>query len=199
MQAAGNAPLLVYHRDTTVSSSVVEPHHATVSKTTQSAWNVIPNTAAVGTIHRAYTLKAGTILPATLLTAIQSDLPGTLIAKIRQDVFDTATGHYLLIPQGSTLIGRYDASLRFGQSRVLIVWSQLIFPNGKSLPLPHLPGVDESGQSGLHDRVNHHYLRLLSSALFTQFIFNCPSIGAFDCRAVIEWHAIVNGGNWISS
>lgn len=154
MRMAGNAPLLVYHRDDASSHPEIDQNISTKT-----------NHAVVGVIKRTYTLKAGTILPATLLTGIQSDLPGTLIAKIRQDIFDTATGRYLLIPQGSTLIGRYDAALRFGQSRVLIVWSQLIFPNGQSLNLKQLPGVDLTGQAGLHDRVNHHYLRMLSSAL----------------------------------
>lgn len=157
MALASNAPLLVYHQDITTKSET-------------PTQNVISlNNAATRVPASTHTLKAGTILPATLLTGIQSDLPGTIIAKIRQDVFDTATGTELLIPQGSTLIGQYDESIRFGQSRILLVWSKLIFPNGQSISLNRLPGVDLSGQSGLHDQVNHHYFRILGSAMLLSF------------------------------
>lgn len=112
-----------------------------------------------------YTITAGTALPATLVTGINSDLPGTVIAKISQSVYDAATGNYLLIPQGSTLIGKYDAEISFGQSRLLLVWSRLIFPNGSSINLNNMPGVDLRGFSGLKDKVNYHTARLFSNAL----------------------------------
>ncbi len=112
-----------------------------------------------------YTLYAGTILPATLETGINSDLPGTIIAKVRRDVFDSVTGNYLLVPQGSTLIGTYDSQVAYGQKRVLIVWSRLIFPNGISQNLEGQQGVDLMGLAGLHDKVDNHYVRLFGSAL----------------------------------
>ncbi len=112
-----------------------------------------------------YEIKAGTLIPATLMTGINSDLPGTIIAKVRSDVFDTATGNYLLIPQGTTLLGVYDSQVAYGQSRVLIAWSRLIFPNGDSFDLAGQPGVDLIGMAGLHDLVDNHYLRLFGSAL----------------------------------
>ena len=105
------------------------------------------------------------MLPATLQTGIQSDLPGTIIAKIRQDVFDTKTGNYLLIPQGATLIGVYDSQVAYGQERVLIAWQRLIFPNGVSQNLEGQAGVDLMGLAGLQDKVNHHYFRVFSSAV----------------------------------
>ena len=80
-----------------------------------------------------FTLQAGTIIPATMLTGIQSDLPGTMIAKVRRNVFDSTSGNFLLIPQGTTLVGRYDSQIAYGQSRVLIAWTRLLFPNGTSL------------------------------------------------------------------
>lgn len=112
-----------------------------------------------------YTLQAGTILPATLQTGINSGLPGTIIAKVRRDVFDSVTGNYLLVPQGSTLIGTYDSQVAYGQKRVLIAWSRLIFPNGISQNLEGQQGVDLMGLAGLHDKVDNHYIRLFGSAL----------------------------------
>jgi type IV secretion system protein VirB10 len=112
-----------------------------------------------------YEVKAGAVIPATLMTGINSDLPGPIIAKVREDVFDTATGNFLLIPQGSTLMGVYDSQITYGQSRVLIVWSRLIFPNGNSFDLEGMPGADLQGMAGLHDLVNNHYWRLFGSAL----------------------------------
>lgn len=112
-----------------------------------------------------YEINAGTIIPATLVTGIDSDLPGNIIAKVSEDVFDTVTGNYLLIPQGTTLIGVYDSQVSLGQSRVLIVWSRLIFPNGSSFDLDGMPGADLTGASGLHDQVDNHYFRIFGSAL----------------------------------
>jgi type IV secretion system protein VirB10 len=99
------------------------------------------------------------------MTGIQSDLPGTIIAKVRQNVYDTVSGNFLLIPQGTTLIGTYDSQVAFGQSRVLIAWSRLIFPNGTSFDLLGMPGADLLGRSGLHDQVDNHYMRIFGSSL----------------------------------
>lgn len=111
------------------------------------------------------TLQAGTIIPATLVTGIHSDLPGEIIARVRRDVFDSVSGNDCLIPQGTTLIGVYDSQIAYGQERVLIVWSRLLLPNGDSYDLQGQPGADLAGMAGLQDRVNHHYFRLFSSAL----------------------------------
>lgn len=112
-----------------------------------------------------YQIMAGTIIPATLVTGINSDLPGTITAKVSRDIFDTASGNYLLIPQGTTIIGAYDSQVTFGQSRVLIAWQRLIFPNGTSFDLNGMPGADLKGMAGLSDLVNHHYARIFGSAL----------------------------------
>lgn len=112
-----------------------------------------------------FQINAGTIIPANLATPINSDLPGHIIAKVRRNVYDTATGNYLLIPQGSTLIGMYDSQVAYGQSRVLIVWSRLIFPNASSFDLEGMPGADLAGVAGLSDQVDNHYFRIFSSAL----------------------------------
>lgn len=112
-----------------------------------------------------YEIKAGTIIPATMLTGINSDLPGEITAQVSRSIYDTVTGNYLLIPQGTRLIGIYDSQVAYGQARVLIAWSRLIFPNGNSFDLEGQPGVDLAGMAGLHDLVNNHYFRIFGSAL----------------------------------
>lgn len=110
-------------------------------------------------------ISAGSVIPATLQVAINSDLPGAIIGKVRQSVFDSVTGEHLLIPQGSSLIGQYDAEVAYGQDRVLIAWQRLIFPNGDSFQLEGQPGVDNLGTAGLKDKVNNHRLRLFAGSL----------------------------------
>lgn len=111
-----------------------------------------------------WTVQAGTLIPAVLQTQINSDLPGFITAKVRRNVFDTRTGNQLLIPQGTTLIGRYDSQVAYGQERVLIAWSRLLFPDGSSQAIEGQPGVDVSGQSGLADKVNHHFLNVFGAS-----------------------------------
>ncbi len=112
-----------------------------------------------------YTVSAGSIIPAVLNTAINSDLPGFISAQVSRDVYDSPSGNYLLIPQGAKLLGRFDSQISYGQSRVLIGWQRLIFPNGSSINLENMPGVDNLGAAGLHDKVNSHYLKIFGSAL----------------------------------
>ena len=100
-----------------------------------------------------YQVFAGTVIPGLMITGVDSDLPGTIIGQVAENVYDTATGAYLLIPQGTKIIGRYDSQTTFGQSRVLVVWNRLIFPNGKSVLLGNMSGADREGYSGFHDKV----------------------------------------------
>lgn len=112
-----------------------------------------------------YTLMAGSIIPATVQTGINSDLPGTVTALVRRNVYDSVTGNHLLIPQGTTLVGMYDSDVAFGQSRVLMAWSRLIFPDGSSFDLTGMPGADLLGFSGMKDKVDRHYKQVFGSAL----------------------------------
>ena len=112
-----------------------------------------------------YEAMAGTLISATLMTGINSDLPGEMIATVSRNVYDTVTGNYLLIPQGTKVIGVYDSQMAYGQERVLMAWSRLIFPNGTSFDLQGMPGVDLAGMSGIHDLVNNHYVQIFGSAL----------------------------------
>ena len=117
-----------------------------------------------------YELKRGSVIPATLITGINSDLPGRITAQVSQNVYDSATGHYLLIPQGTKLFGRYDSKVSFGQSRVLVVWTDIIFPNGSTLQIGGMAGTDAQGYSGFKDRVNNHYLKTFGSAILIAMI-----------------------------
>ena len=111
-----------------------------------------------------FELKRGSVIPATLITGINSDLPGRISAQVSQNVYDSATGHRLLIPQGTKLFGRYDSKVSFGQSRVLVVWTDIIFPNGATLQIGGMAGTDAQGFGGFHDKVNNHYWRTFASA-----------------------------------
>ena len=118
-----------------------------------------------------YEVKAGTIIPGVLLTGVNSDLPGQLIAQVREPVFDTETGQHLLIPQGARLVGLYGHQTVYGQERVLITWKRVIFPNGSSLSLKDgMPGTDALGAAGFRDEVNQHLVRVFGSALLLSVI-----------------------------
>lgn len=112
-----------------------------------------------------FELQAGTIIPGILITGINSDLPGQITAQIRENVYDTISGQYLLIPQGAKLTGLYDSQITYGQERVLVVWNRIIFPNGQSIDLEGMPGVDISGYSGFNDVVDNHYTKIFGSVI----------------------------------
>lgn len=112
-----------------------------------------------------YELKRGSVIPATLITGINSDLPGRITAQVSQNVYDSATGHHLLIPQGAKLLGRYDSKISFGQSRVLVVWTDIIFPNGATLQIGGMAGTDAEGYGGFNDEVDNHYFQVFGSAI----------------------------------
>ena len=114
-----------------------------------------------------FVVQAGTIIPAALITGVRSDLPGQITAQVTQAIFDSPTGRAKLIPQGARLIGVYDSQVAFGQSRVLLVWTRLIMPNGRSIVLERQQGADARGYSGLEDEVDNHWTELLKAALLS--------------------------------
>jgi len=111
-----------------------------------------------------YELRAGFVVPATLISGINSELPGQIMAQVSQDVFDTATGNFKLIPQGSRLVGRYASDVAYAQSRILVAWQRIVFPDGKAMDIGAMPGADSAGYAGFTDQVNNHYFRLFASA-----------------------------------
>lgn len=108
-----------------------------------------------------YQVMAGSVIAASLITGINSDLPGLVVAQVTENVYDTVTGRALLIPQGSRLIGTYDSVIAFGQSRALLVWQRIILPNGSSIEIDNLPATDTAGYAGLEDEVDYHTWRLI--------------------------------------
>lgn len=112
-----------------------------------------------------YVVQAGAVIPAALVTGLRSDLPGQVTAQVTEAVYDSPTGRHLLIPQGSRLVGQYDAEVGYGQERVLLVWSRLILPDGRSIVLEREPGADAAGYAGLQDRVDNHWDRLFRAGL----------------------------------
>jgi type IV secretion system protein TrbI len=131
------------------------------------------STEASGSLKRPrspYELLAGTVIAAALLTGIDSDLPGEVLASVTESVYDTVTGRYLLIPQGSRLIGQYDSEVAFGQRRVLLVWTRLLRPDGSSIVLDRLPGMDTEGHAGLEDQVDYHWGRIVAGAALSTLL-----------------------------
>lgn len=121
----------------------------------------IYNAHALQEPRSPYQVMAGTVIAASLVTGINSDLPGRVIAQVTENVYDSVSGRYLLIPQGSRLLGAYDSVVAYGQSRALIVWQRLILPDGSSIEVENLPATDAAGYAGLKDAVDHHTGRLI--------------------------------------
>lgn len=117
-----------------------------------------------------YIIRTGWVIPCILLSAMESELPGFITAQVAQDVYDTPTGRHLLIPKGSKTIGEYSSAIAYGQSRIFIAWERIIYPDGSALDIGAMPGVDGQGESGFHDTVDNHYLRVFGSALLMSAI-----------------------------
>ena len=117
-----------------------------------------------------YQVMAGTVIAAALVTGIKSDLPGDVIATVTEPVYDTATGKYVLIPQGSRLLGKYDSQVSYGQSRVQVVWNRVILPDTSSFQLDKLVGTDPAGYAGLEDGVDWHWDRVFAGAALTTLL-----------------------------
>lgn len=125
------------------------------------------NPYAVVAAPSPFTLSAGSVIAASLITGLRSDVPGLVTAQITERVYDSATGRILLIPQGARLIGSYDSIVAFGQRRALVVWQRIIFPDGSSLRIDNVPATDPSGFSGLADKVDFHTWSLLKGVVLS--------------------------------
>jgi type IV secretory pathway VirB10-like protein len=124
-----------------------------------------------------YTVMAGSVIPAVLVSGINSDLPGPILAQVSESVFDSATGKHLVVPQGTRLIGAYQNASAYGQQRVQIAWQRLIFPNTSSMILPQMPGADQGGFAGFTDQVDNHYLRTFGTAALMSMISAGQTVG----------------------
>jgi type IV secretion system protein VirB10 len=137
-----------------------------------------------------YELKAGTLISGILITGINSDLPGNVTAQVSENVWDTATGKFVLIPKGTRIMGIYDSRVTFGQRRVLLVWNRLIFPNGTTMDIAGSPGIDQAGYSGLSGKVNEHWGTMLKSALLAsvfvagaEIVYDSDSSGSSENKS----------------
>ena len=108
-------------------------------------------------------IKAGWVIPGTMIGGLNSDLPGQIIGQVSEAVYDTATGTQCLIPPGSRLVGNYDNGVTLGQTRALVAWQRIIYPDGSSISLDKMPGADQGGYAGFYDQVNNHYLKIFGA------------------------------------
>jgi type IV secretion system protein VirB10 len=115
-------------------------------------------------------VAAGTLIPASLLTGLNSDLPGMVVAQVSENVRDSVTGRAVLIPQGARLIGRYDSSIGYGQKRALVIWQRILFPDGTSLRIDNMPASDAAGYAGLADRVDGHSWQLIKGVVLSSLL-----------------------------
>lgn len=138
-----------------------------------------------------YILQAGSVIPAAMITGIRSDLPGQITAQVTQNVYDSPTGSLLLIPQGTRIIGQYDAGVTFGQRRVLLVWNRLILPGGRSIVLERQPGADAAGYAGLEDGVDYHWWDLMKAAGLSTLLGIGTELATSDENRLI---AAIRGG-----
>ncbi|MEN3176895.1 TrbI/VirB10 family protein [Gluconobacter sp. OJA] len=149
-----------------------------VDHRTVSAERLVP-------VPSPYVLQAGSIIPGALITGIRSDLPGEVTAQVTENVYDSPTGHILLIPQGAKLIGRYDSQIAYGQTRVLLVWTRLMRGAGDSIVLENEPAADTAGYAGLQDQTDNHWGEVFKAALVSTIL----SVGSA---------ADISGGNGIA-
>ena len=134
-----------------------------------------------------YEIKAGWEIPAVLEQSLNSDLPGELKALVTSNVYDTATGQYLLIPQGSRLVGKYDSRVSYGQDGVQVVWSRIILPDASSIDLDGMMGLDSHGNAGLRDKVDRHYKRLIGMEVLTSMFMAAFAISQNRSQTILAY------------
>ncbi len=134
-----------------------------------------------------YEIKAGWEIPAVMEQGLNSDLPGEVKALVTSNVYDTATGRYVLIPQGARLVGGYNSQLGYAQDGVQVIWNRVIYPDGSSLDLRGMLGQDERGYSGFRDKVDHHYKRLVGFAVLTSLFAAASNVAQNQNRSVLTY------------
>ncbi len=136
-------------------------------------------------------VKAGTVIPAALITAINSDLPGEIIAQVTEPVYDHVTGRTVLIPQGARLIGQYDSQIAYGQERALIAWNRIVMPDGRSINIGSMSGADLTGAAGLKDQVDGHFWQL-ARGIALSTVFSVGAASAQDASARSSGDLVLN-------
>ncbi|MCR5881319.1 TrbI/VirB10 family protein [Phenylobacterium sp. J367] len=144
-------------------------------------------------------VKAGSIISAALVTAINSDLPGQVIAQVTEPVYDHKTGRTVLIPQGSRLIGQYDSQIAYGQNRALIAWNRIIMPDGRSINIGSMAGADLSGAAGVQDKTDGHFGQLARGVILST-LFSVGAAAAQDASSRSSGAIVVNSaGSGVSN
>lgn len=134
-----------------------------------------------------YEIKAGWEIPAATEQGLNSDLPGEVKALVASNVYDTATGRYVLIPQGARMVGEYNSQLGYGQDGVQVIWNRVIYPDGSSLDLSGMLGQDAHGYSGFRDKVDNHYKRLVGFAILTSLFAAASNLAQNQNRSVLTY------------
>ena len=148
-----------------------------IASTAQSAVPAVAPSRDLSAPPSPFTVQAGAIISGALITGLRSDLPGSAIGQVTNDVYDSVTGRHLLIPKGSRLLGAYEADVAFGQSRLSLIWSRLILPDGRSIALGDLRATDPQGYSGLEDRIDNRWSERLRTAALTTLLAVGSSAG----------------------
>ena len=147
---------------------------ADTSTSTEESKNITEDTEynkySIKEMKSPYELKAGSFIPGILVSGVDSQIEGKMVGLVRENVYDSIRGKYLLIPKGTKIIGEYSSGVAYGQDRILIIWQRLIFPNGKSISLENFPGVDLSAYAGMKGRVNNHNIELLKSVILSSVL-----------------------------
>ncbi len=133
---------------------------------------------------KPFTVLAGDVIPGIFITGINSDLPGQITGQVSQNVYDSATGRNLLIPQGTKAVGEYASEVIYGQERILFGWKRLTFPDGKTLDIGSMQGADSAGYAGVKDLVNHHFWRIFGSATMMSFVTAGVEISQDDTASI---------------
>lgn len=173
-QGVGSAPPLTAGPAATTAQSldptVVQNRQEQKEAFLQTGFTETRNSGNLQMPVSPYQVMAGTVIAAALVTGIKSDLPGDVIATVTEPIYDTATGHHLLIPQGSRILGRYNSQVSYGQTRVQVVWNRVILPDTSSFQLDNLVGTDPAGYAGLEDGVDWHWDRIFAGAVLTTLL-----------------------------
>jgi type IV secretory pathway VirB10-like protein len=175
--------------------AVTSPNHDDSLSTPQEAFLKIARTTQPDDYLKStrtapispYEIKAGWEIPAVMEQALNSDLPGEVKALVMSNVYDTATGRYILIPQGARLEGEYNSQLGYGQDGLQVVWNRVIYPDGSSLDLNGMLGQDAHGLSGFRDKVDRHYKRLLGFAVLTSLFAAASQVSQNQNRSVLTY------------
>jgi len=152
----------------------------------------IYNSSELQSPKSPYQVMAGTLIPATLVTGLNSDLPGQVIGQVTENIHDTVTGRHLLVPQGAKLIGTYESRNSFGQTRAFVSWTRLIFPNGDSIVLDDLGAVDGQGFAGLRDKVDGHTGKIIKASVLSSVLGIGAELATDDDDRIIR--ALQNSG-----